>query len=317
MQGRNTYARLLQGLGKIYACTPTVYATQMRGGLERCAIIGLMIIDLLITGLAVAGFWLLRTPLQPVLSVEEELYVRAALALLQAGLLFLALARASRRLQLDIFQRAYSRRRDSARANRTYFTLMRLGVIVHESAHALFAVLLGGRVTEFSVFSDYRPSTRSRRSGVTDQRLGHVIYELPVGATFALRRSIAGVAPLPVGLAVIAGLLWLGGLDYATATSDPLAAIPWTTWQWYAILIVIVPIANMMLPSREDLAGWSLAALLLLLLIALVVLIAVAAGLSLLPVLVGLPAVVSILSVVLAAPIATNLLLAIIIRLLA
>ncbi len=274
-----------------------------------------MIVDLLLAAFACLGFFSLRAPLP--LEGESAAYARAGFAMLELLVVFATLVRASRRLQITVFERAYQRNRDNRRANRAYFTLMRLGVIVHELAHALFATLLGGRVTDFSVFSDYRTGGRaSRRGAASDQPLGHVIFELPVGPSFRLRRSLTGVAPLPVGLAVIAGLLWLGGLNYGLLQGDPLAAIPWADWRWYAVLLVIIPIANMMLPSSEDLAGWPLSALFVAGLLALVVLLAPAFRLDLSPLLLGLPTAVGLLSLVLAIPIASNLIFSLLLRLL-
>jgi len=123
------------------------------------------------------------------------------------------------------------------------------GIILHESSHALSAILLGVRVGHISV--------RPKRAGQRIQ-LGFV----PVEKTDAVRASLIGLAPVLTGSGIILligykvfGLGAVGAAfsagDWASLAAGMLNAPD--VWLWaYAIFVI----GNTMLPSRADRQAW-------------------------------------------------------------
>ncbi len=126
------------------------------------------------------------------------------------------------------------------------------GIVIHETSHALAALLLGVQVGRISI--------RPKRAGQRIQ-LGFV----PVERTDAVRASLIGLAPLLTGSAAI---LLIGyavlGLNAGEAA---LAAGSWAgligivraalgtsdAWLWAYLIFTI---SNTMLPSRADRQSW-------------------------------------------------------------
>ena len=130
-------------------------------------------------------------------------------------------------------------------ASAGYDLLVLPGVVLHELAHLVLAMLLRVRVVRADLF-------RFRRPG--DARQGEVIVQ----RVDALRMSIIGAGPLLVGVPVALLLLrWLQ-LPPLSFTTDALTAIlpllgePWSLVRLYLLWAV----ANTMFPSAADRAGW-------------------------------------------------------------
>lgn len=135
---------------------------------------------------------------------------------------------------------------DARRGPFTWLTVNALlapGTVVHETAHAVAALLLGGRVEKFVPFRGLRHAP----DGTDGYLLGYVIYALP-RSTHPLR-ILVGLAPL-----------WLTGLAVAAALSLASAATPEAWWglladqPWVAVPLVLVSLG--MCPSPADLNGW-------------------------------------------------------------
>jgi len=106
--------------------------------------------------------------------------------------------------------------------------LLGIGTIIHELSHALFSVLLGGRVGVISLF----PSKLEDGS----IKFGHVEVEV----LDPLRNTLVGTAPLIVGIGLILYLSSFVSLD----TFD--------FWNFF-ILFLIFQISNAMYLSSSDL----------------------------------------------------------------
>ena len=130
-------------------------------------------------------------------------------------------------------------------ASAGYDLLVLPGVVLHELAHLVLAMLLRVRVVRADLF-------RFRRPG--DARQGEVIVQ----RVDALRMSIIGAGPLLVGVPVALLLLrWLQ-LPPLSFTTDAITATlallgePWSLVRLYLLWAV----ANTMFPSAADRAGW-------------------------------------------------------------
>ena len=194
---------------------------------------------------------------------------------LAAGLLLLAvfglLAWSSSLLQTGITWAASLVTGNFAAANRVYYLLMRPGVLMHELAHAVAVLLVGGKVTGFSAGETTRVSRTARwgpaalRQDVEPVRLGHVRYTVWGQSNLGLRLKDAfiGFAPLPAGVALIAGMLALGQIDPAAGWEGLIAGRDWADWRLWVGLLVIFWVANQMMPSDVDRKNWPLAVFLL------------------------------------------------------
>jgi hypothetical protein len=135
--------------------------------------------------------------------------------------------------------------RSSTASSAGYDLVVLPGVVLHELAHMLVAVLLGVRVVRADLF-------RFRRPG--DPRQGEVIVE----RVDPLRMSLVGAGPLLAGLPVVLLLLhWLHvpplGLTPGTIQAlRPLLGEPWSLLRLY----LLWAIANAMFPSAADRAAW-------------------------------------------------------------
>ena len=124
-----------------------------------------------------------------------------------------------------------------------------LGIFIHESAHALFCVLTGGRVTGFRVTS-------------TEGYVTHYRPKVPV-----IGPMVTSIAPMIVGLVVI-GILnhfWLKtslGITSANLWENFLAVgsnLNPFTWQAWVLLAIFLNIGVMIGPSLADLKSiWPL-----------------------------------------------------------
>jgi hypothetical protein len=130
-------------------------------------------------------------------------------------------------------------------ASAGYDLLVLPGVVLHELAHLLLAVLLRVRVVRADLF-------RFRRPG--DARQGEVIVQ----RVDALRMSVIGAGPLLVGVPVTLLLLrWLQlpSLSFTTGVLTaigPLLGEPRNLVRLYLLWAV----ANTMFPSAADRAAW-------------------------------------------------------------
>ena len=119
------------------------------------------------------------------------------------------------------------------------------GVVLHELAHMLIAILLGVRIVRANLF-------RFRRPG--DPRQGEVIVE----RVDPVRMSLVGAGPLLAGLPVVLLLLhWLhvpplGLTPGVIQVLRPLLGEPWSLLRLY----LLWAIANTMFPSAADRAAW-------------------------------------------------------------
>lgn len=111
--------------------------------------------------------------------------------------------------------------------------LLAPGVVIHESSHALFALVTGAKVTEVAFFN---PDGRS---------LGHVCYYTRGPALFAaLQNSLSACAPVVTGL--LLSLLIVGKVF-------PLLT---EVWQWCVVIYVLVSIVFHMNMSKADLSNY-------------------------------------------------------------
>ncbi|MDP2649243.1 MAG: hypothetical protein Q8P10_00205 [bacterium] len=108
------------------------------------------------------------------------------------------------------------------------------GTIIHELSHLLTAGLLFVPIDELELLPKFKEEN--------EVQLGSV----QVGKTDILRRTIIGLAPTLIGLAIIFSLLWffkdgfLGNFSF---------------WQTALILYAIFEIGNTMFSSKKDLEG--------------------------------------------------------------
>jgi hypothetical protein len=146
-------------------------------------------------------------------------------------------------------------------ASMTYDLLVFPGVVVHELAHLVVAVLLRVRVLRAELF---------RFRGINDLRQGEVIVE----RADPLRMSLIGAAPLLVGVPLV--LLLLRGLDLPPIDLSLAALVPLRTVLHEPFrllgLYVLWAIANAMFPSAADRAAWWIVGLGLAVLVGIVVL---------------------------------------------
>ncbi len=144
-------------------------------------------------------------------------------------------------------------------ASSLYFYLLAPGVIIHELSHWLVAKLLLVRTGDFALF---RPDPKTRANGKIT--LGYV----EVYRSDPIRQSLIGLAPLPVGIAVLLLLSALLGFDkvvnnqLTTGNWQVLAALPGrilaSLGQPLNILWLYLAFAvgNGMLPSAPDRRPW-------------------------------------------------------------
>jgi hypothetical protein len=135
--------------------------------------------------------------------------------------------------------------RSAHAASVAYDLLVLPGVIVHEAAHIVVAVLLRVRVLRADLF-------RFRRGG--DARQGEVIVE----RADPVRMSLIGAAPLLAGVALLLLLLRLMDVEPAgslTAALDALRHLSRAPLNLLG-LYLIWAIANTMFPSAADRAAW-------------------------------------------------------------
>ena len=135
------------------------------------------------------------------------------------------------------------------------------GIVLHESSHALAAILLGVRVGRMSI----RPQLSGQRV-----QLGFV----PVEKTDVVRASLIGLAPLLAASGVILLIGYrvfdAGGMGAALAAADWSSLVAGLqralrapdAWLW---AYVIFAVSNTMLPSRADRQAWTPVLLFLLL----------------------------------------------------
>lgn len=149
-------------------------------------------------------------------------------------------------------------------ASNLYFFMLAPGVIIHELSHWLFAKLLFVPTKDVSLF---RPQRQTDSRGQTGPiTLGYV----EVFQTDPLRQSLIGLAPLPIGIAVLLGLAAV--LNFYNGGNS---LVPETTSMWRAItalpgevvnsfrqpinilwLYLVFTVSNGMLPSRPDRRPW-------------------------------------------------------------
>ncbi len=103
------------------------------------------------------------------------------------------------------------------------------GTIIHELAHLFVAAVMFVPVGRITILPEIEGE---------EIRLGSV----EIGQTDILRRTLIGVAPLLIGLAVIMGILWL--------SKDNLSTGP--LWQIALSLYLIFQIGNSMFSSKKD-----------------------------------------------------------------
>ena len=218
--------------------------------------------------LAVGGYILFPNPAPDAAPLAPEWRALAVGLLLLA--VFGLLAWSSELLQRGVTWTASLVTRNFVQATRVYYLLMRPGVLMHELAHVVAVLLVGGKVTGFSA-GETTPVARTQRWGATGLRqdvapvrLGHVRYTVWGRSNLDLRLKDAfiGFAPLPAGIAIIAGMLLLGQIDPAQGPAVLLNR-DWTDWRLWLGLLVILWVANQMTPSDVDRKNWPLALLLL------------------------------------------------------
>jgi hypothetical protein len=124
-----------------------------------------------------------------------------------------------------------------------------LGVFIHESAHAVFCLLTGGRVTGFRVTT-------------AEGYITHYKPKVPV-----IGPMLTAIAPLLVGLLLMGSLnyFWLkGSLDLTSANiwenfSKVILSLNPLNWQTYVMLAIFLNIGVMVGPSLADLKSiWPL-----------------------------------------------------------
>ena len=135
-------------------------------------------------------------------------------------------------------------------ATRAYYLLLFPGIVLHELAHVLVALMLRVRVLQVDLF-------RLRRNG--DPRQGEVV----VVRADPLRMSLIGAAPLLLGIPVVLTLLRIvdvPALGLSMASLDALRPIvrdPLRLLGLYALWAI----ANAMFPSAADRAAWRIIAI--------------------------------------------------------
>lgn len=131
--------------------------------------------------------------------------------------------------------------RSSSTASMAYDLVVFPGVVVHEAAHLLAALVLRVRVLRADLF-------RFRRAG--DSRQGEVIVE----RADPLRMSLIGAAPLLLGVPLV---LWL--LNMLPVPTVGLQDVPSPVARepihWFGLYLVWA-ISNTMFPSSSDRAAW-------------------------------------------------------------
>lgn len=163
-----------------------------------------------------------------------------ALVGILAGLWFLAglLAAHLQGLVLLVTRSAHT-------ASVAYDLLVLPGVIVHEAAHIVAAVLLQVRVLRADLF-------RFRRA--RDARQGEVVVE----RADPLRMSLIGAAPLLAGIALLLLLLRLMEVEPSSSFDAALAVLRQLSRAPVSLigLYLVWAIANTMFPSAADRAAW-------------------------------------------------------------
>lgn len=141
---------------------------------------------------------------------------------------------------------------DSYRATALYSLVLLPGVALHETSHALMAVVLGVKVRKFSLFP------RKQGDGI---QLGMV----EINATDAVRSSIIGAAPMFAGIIALMLIGWqvfnFGQIRAAITTGQvngfleallAIARAPDAFLWFYAVFAI----ANTMMPSPSDRQAW-------------------------------------------------------------
>jgi hypothetical protein len=130
-------------------------------------------------------------------------------------------------------------------ATAVYDLLVLPGVVLHELAHVIMALLLGVRVLCVDLF---------RFRGASDPRQGEVI----VARADPLRMSLIGAAPLLMGLLVLLLLVrWLDppAVGLSLAALDQLGRFVRDGWAALGLYLLFA-IANTMFPSAADRQAW-------------------------------------------------------------
>ncbi len=118
-----------------------------------------------------------------------------------------------------------------------------LGIFIHESSHALFCILTGGRVTGFRVTS-------------TVGYVTHYRPKVPI-----LGPMLTAIGPMIVGLVVV-GILNYFWLETSLAINTPniwenliaiASGLNLLTWQAWVLLVIFLNIGVMLGPSVADL----------------------------------------------------------------
>jgi len=104
------------------------------------------------------------------------------------------------------------------------------GVVIHELAHALFALITGAKIEQIALF---RPQGDS---------LGYVSYR-PRGNTFAkaIQNSLSACAPVIIGIVILSLLVY---------SIFPIIA---ATWQWILVIYIFISVLFHMNMSKVDL----------------------------------------------------------------
>ena len=127
-----------------------------------------------------------------------------------------------------------------------------LGIFIHESAHAVFCLITGGRVTGFRVTA-------------SEGYVTHYKPKVPV-----VGPMLTAMAPLAAGLLIMGSLnyFWLkGALDLTSASiwenfARVILSLNPLNWQTYVMLVIFLNIGVMVGPSLADLKSiWPLVAL--------------------------------------------------------
>ncbi|MCZ7391852.1 MAG: M50 family metallopeptidase [Candidatus Methanoperedens sp.] len=148
----------------------------------------------------------------------------------------------------------YLHRSLSSSASKTlYVVLMLPGTIVHEFSHALVALLMGARITNFSVIP----------SGDTLGRVEHTNPKIPVIGNFAI--SIAPLIGCPAILLLISKYLGIhfnylpGSFDILTETLSLLEGslsfimgLDYLNWKTYVFLYLALALGAGAAPSKKD-----------------------------------------------------------------
>jgi hypothetical protein len=143
--------------------------------------------------------------------------------------------------------------RRSSAGEKLYTTVLLPGTAIHETSHALAALLLGVRVRRFSL--------RPRQISGNALQLGFVETD----RADVVRRSLIGAAPLITGVGLLLfitrGVFGLHDIFTAAAALDARAvltgiAVVFETPYALAWALLVFIIVHGMLPSKSDMLAW-------------------------------------------------------------